>query len=297
MAIPESQFDTWSDQGSVKQSSTTYATIRSALLAEGTAYVNKETKVFLQGSYGNATNIYAESDVDIVVVLGNCWQSDLTKLSERESRAYREAYPDATYTYADFKRDVTTVLTDGFGRDVRVGNKAIAIAAGGGRRNADVIATIQYRRYYRFNDIGDQQYDEGVCFYTGRGEQIVNYPIQHSANLTGRHQASSGRLKPMIRILKNARSRLVDAGLIGKDVAPSYYIEGLLYNVPPQEFVNSYADSLVNVLRWIQEGADKPNLVCANEQYYLLRQNLLTCWTPANCETFLEALINLWNAW
>lgn len=297
MAIPESQFDTWSHQGSVRQSSTTYATVRSALLAEGTAYANKETKVFLQGSYGNATNIYAESDVDIVIVLRNCWQRDLTKLSERESRAYQEAYPDATYTYADFKRDVTTVLTDRFGRDVRVGNKAIAIAAGGGRRNADVIAAIQYRRYYRFNGIRDQQYNEGVCFYTGRGEQIVNYPIQHSANLTGRHQASSGRLKPMIRILKNARGRLVDAGLLGKDVAPSYYIEGLLYNVPPQKFVNSYADSLVNVLRWIQEEADKPNLVCANEQYYLLRPNLVTCWNPANCETFLEAVINLWNPW
>ena len=69
MAIPEAQLDTWSHQGSIKQSSTTYATIRSALLAEGSAYANKETKVFLQGSYGNATNIYAESDVDVVIVL------------------------------------------------------------------------------------------------------------------------------------------------------------------------------------------------------------------------------------
>ena len=296
MAIPESQLDTWSHQGSVTQSSTTYATVRSALLAQGTAYANKETKLFLQGSYGNATNIYAESDVDIVIVLRNCWQSDLTKLSERESRAYREAYPDATYTYADFKRDVTTVLTDRFGRDVRVGNKAIAIAAGGGRRNADVIATIEYRRYYRFNGIRDQQYDEGVCFYTGRGERIVNYPVQHSTNLTGRHQASSGRLKPMIRILKNARSRMVDAGLVGKGVAPSYYIEGLLYNVPTQKFVNSHTDSLVNVLRWIHGEADKSNLVCANEQCYLLRPNFVTCWNPADYETFLEAVTNLWNA-
>ena len=297
MAIPESQLDTWSHQGSVTQSSKTYGAIRSALLAEGTAYANKETKVFLQGSYGNATNIYAESDVDIVIVLRDCWQSDLTKLSEKEKQIYREAYPDATYTYADFKRDVTKVLADKFATDVRVGNKAIAISAGGGRRNADVIATIQYRRYYKFNGIRDQQYDEGVCFYTGRGEQIVNYPVQHSANLTGRHQASSGRLKPMIRILKNARSGLVEEGLIGKDVAPSYYIEGLLYNVPSQKFVNSYGDSLVNVLWWFQEEADKANLVCANEQYYLLRPNLLTCWDPANCEIFMGAVINLWNAW
>ena len=297
MAIPEFQLDTWSHQGSITQSSETYGTVRNALLAKGTAYANRETKVFLQGSYGNATNIYAESDVDIVIVLKSCWQSDLTKLSEREKHTYREAYLGATYAYADFKRDVAKVLTNRFGGDVRVGNKAIAIAAGGGRRNADVIATIQYRRYHKFNGIGDQQYDEGVCFYTGRGERIVNYPVQHSANLTERHQASSGRLKPMIRILKNAKSRLVQAGIIGQDVAPSYYIEGLLYNVPSQKFVNSYADSLVNIFMWVQGEADKPNLVCANEQYYLLRPNLLTCWNPADCETFLQAVISLWSTW
>lgn len=47
MAIPESQLDTWSHQGSVTRSSKTYGTVRSALLAGGTAYANKETKVFL----------------------------------------------------------------------------------------------------------------------------------------------------------------------------------------------------------------------------------------------------------
>ena len=83
----------------------------------------------------------------------------------------------------------------------------------------------------------------------------------------------------------------------GKGVAPSYYIEGLLYNVPTQKFVNSRTDSLVNVLRCIHGEANKSNLVCANEQYYLLRPNLLTCWNPADYETFPEAVTNLWNAW
>lgn len=32
-------------------------------------------KVFLQGSYGNDTNIYAESDVDIAIRLDNCFGS------------------------------------------------------------------------------------------------------------------------------------------------------------------------------------------------------------------------------
>ena len=69
MAIPETQLETWSHQGSVAQSSSTYATIKNTLEEAGTAYNDKNYKVFLQGSYGNDTNIYSESDVDVVIRL------------------------------------------------------------------------------------------------------------------------------------------------------------------------------------------------------------------------------------
>ena len=67
MPIPESQLETWSHQGSITQSSNTYNAIKSVLEANTTPYAGKNFKVFLQGSYGNDTNIYAESDVDIMV--------------------------------------------------------------------------------------------------------------------------------------------------------------------------------------------------------------------------------------
>ena len=297
MPIPESQLETWSHQGSITQSSKTYATIKSVLEAAGTPYANKNYEVFLQGSYGNATNIYAESDVDIVITLRDCFQSDLSELSDRGKQAYKDAYSDATYTYPDFKRDVLNVLTERFGTDVKVGDKAIAIAANEGRRKADVLAAIQFRRYYKFNGIRDQSYDEGICFFNKKGERIANYPKQHSANLTSKHQASSNRLKPMIRVLKNLRSKLVEDGLIKNGTAPSYYIEGLLYNVPNIHFVNTYGGTFVNAIHWIQNDADKEKLVCANEQYYLLRKNSHTCWNPEDCEAFLKAAIKFWNEW
>ena len=77
MAIPESQLDTWSHQGSITQSSTTYNTIKKALESTGSAYAGKNYTVFLQGSYGNDTNIYSESDVDIVIRLNSCFYHDL----------------------------------------------------------------------------------------------------------------------------------------------------------------------------------------------------------------------------
>lgn len=71
VAIPEAQLDTWSHQGSVTQSSQTFATIRRALESNDATYGSRDFAVFLQGSYGNDTNIYAESDVDVVIRLNS----------------------------------------------------------------------------------------------------------------------------------------------------------------------------------------------------------------------------------
>ena len=85
------------------------------------------------------------------------------------------------------------------------------------------------------------------CFFTPAGKQISNYPKQHSANLTAKHQATYEWFKPMVRILKNMRSRLMDYGILVAGSAPSYSIEGLLYNVPNDKFGKSYGDSFATL--------------------------------------------------
>ena len=297
MAIPESQLETWSHQGSITQSSNTYNTIKNVLEGSTTPYAKKNFKVFLQGSYGNDTNIYAESDVDIVIRLDDCFHSDLKSLSEDEKSAYKDAFNDATYTHVDFKQDVLSVLEGQYGAAVKAGDKAIVIDASGSRRKADVIVATQFRRYFKFRSTDDAEYVEGICFFNAAGERIANYPKQHSANLTSKHQGSSKWLKPVVRVLKNMRSRMLDEGLIKAGVAPSYYIEGLLYNVPTDKLSRSYENCIVNILNWYRQDASKTDLVCANEQYYLLRDGHHTCWSQSNCDAFVEAAVDLWNQW
>lgn len=296
MPIPESQFETWSHQGSITQSSFTYNTIKQTFENSEAPYYGKDFNVFLQGSYGNSTNIYAESDVDIVIQLNDCFQHDLSQLSIEQKDYFKSTHSDAIYTSKNFKNDVLSVLKRQYGNDVDIGEKAIAISPNGGRRKADVIIAIQFRRYYKFQSILDQSYDEGICFYTSSSSRIVNYPKQHSANLTTKHQSSSNRLKPMIRVLKNLRSRLITEGLLKNGDAPSYYIEGLLYNVPNDNFGTNFQDSFIKTINWIME-SDRSKFVCANEQYYLLRPDSPVTWRKEKCEMFLSAAIELWEQW
>ena len=296
MAVPESQLETWSSQGSISQSATTYGTVKATIDDPDTPFSKKEVTVFLQGSYGNDTNIYSESDVDIIALMNRCFQSDLSALPPEQASAYEEAYGNASYTHADFKRDLVALLRTTYGSAVAAGDKAITIAANGYRRKADVIAAIQFRRYYRFNGIEDESFDTGICFYNAAGNRIANYPKQHSTNLTAKHQRTNGWYKPTVRFFKNLRERLLTEGMIEAGVAPSYYLEGLLYNVPDSYFDGSYKEIFENSLNWL-ETADKTKLVCANEQYYLLRDETHTCWPPANCKIFLEFAATLWREW
>lgn len=297
MAIPESQLDTWAHQGSITNSSYTYNTIKNVLEAADVPYATRDYEVFLQGSYGNDTNIWAESDVDIVIQHKGTFYSDISKLTGNERSAWDAAYANAAYGNEEFKRDVLQVLTKAYGSDVTGGDKAIAIAARGNRRKADVIVANGFRRYIKFNGTTDESFVPGICFWNKAGERIANYPQLHSTNLTVKHQTTGSWLKPMIRILKNFRGRLIEKGMLQAGIAPSYYLEGLLYNVPIEKFVSSYEDCFVNCVNWIQKDSTKDLLVCANEQYYLLRDGSHVCWPPANAEQFLTAAIKLWNEW
>lgn len=297
MGIPDNQLDTWSHQGSVTQSAATYNAIKNALESTNTAYRSRDFNVYLQGSYGNDTNIFAESDVDIVIQLNDVYFSDLASLSPVDRAAYDQCFVPATYSYDQYKNDVVSALTRRFGADLCNGYKAIAVAANGNRRKADVIAAMQFRRYWKFRSAYDSTYDEGICFFTSDGEQIVNYPKQHSEKLTIKHQASNAWLKPMIRILKNMRRKLVADGVLSAKVAPSYYLEGLFYNVPSGKFGSSYGDSFVNAINWLEFEADKSQLVCPNEQYYLLREGTPTSWQPTKADTLIRAVIKQWNEW
>ncbi len=278
MAIPESQLETWSQQGAITTSKDTYATVKRASESQNAAYAKRQVEVFLQGSYANDTNIYTESDVDIVICHTGAFFHDLEKLTPQQRGLFTTTFPDGTYAYNTFKADVQSALVAAFGSSVRSGNKAFKITASGPRRSADVVCAFDHRRYTDFNGVQDETYYKGISFFTADSTRIDNFPKYHSQNLTTKHQATRSKFKPTIRMFKNIREKLIERRLIANGEAPSYFIEGLLYNVPNDLFVNSLSDTTFNILTWLHQTPDRSQFVCANERYYLLRDASQVCW-------------------
>jgi hypothetical protein len=250
---------------------------------------------FLQGSYGNDTNVYADSDVDIVFRLDAIFFRDVSRLSATELAAYNAAHAGGvSYSFPDFKRDVTQALRNAFGNDVAPGTKAIWVKPNGGRRNSDVLVCAQFRRYYSFTSLSTQSYAEGIGFLDSSGSLVENFPKQHSVNLTAKHQATNQWFKYMVRVFKNMRNRMISDGTLADGIAPSYFIEGMLYNVPNDKFGTSYQDSFVNCFNWIAN-ADETQLTCANRLHWLVRAGESTSWRPDHFKNYINATREFWN--
>lgn len=123
--------------------------------------------------------------------------------------------------------------------------------ANGSRRSADVVVTFEFWRYFRFRGELDQRNETGVCFFRGDGVQIINYPRQHAENCTaklqGTRRPSAARAHP-----ERFRGWLVDAGRLADGVVPSYFVEGLSYNVPAPHVSGSYGNMLCQCFSWLQ---------------------------------------------
>lgn len=297
LGIPETQLDTWASQGSIKQSADTYGIIKNALESTGRPYADKASKVFLQGSYGNDTNVFRDSDVDVVIRMDAAHYRDTTRMTPPEVAAYNQAYPGGGFTLPDFKKLVVQHLYDKFPNCVMPGNKAVEVLGNqSGRRDADVLVCAQLRRYYGFTAIGNERYVEGICFFLPDGTRVDNFPERHSANCSLKHQKSGANYKPMVRIFKNMRNKMIEDRLIQEGLAPSYFIEGMLYNVPNGHFTNNYGDTFVQCFSWLQN-TDRSTLLCAHGLDPLLAKGSRTAWDPDHCTKFLEALAGFWNSW
>lgn len=296
MAISEIQLETWSHQGSQVQSASTYQAIKGVLDDPNSPYHNWTYRIFLQGSYGNDTNIFADSDVDVVICLTSVYYGDTSYLNDGEKARYEANSSPGGINFNEFKAQVLVWLREKFGAGVKAGKKAIFIPGNGTRRDADVLVCVANKTFTSYPNTGEPAFVEGICFWTSDGEKVVNYPRQHLDNCTAKHGATTSRFKPSIRVLKNMRNAMIEQGYIKDGLAPSYFLEGMLSNVPAQYFVASRQQTFENYMHWLQS-APTGDLTCANGIHYLLRDGHSVCWNLADFNTFRASATLFYNRW
>lgn len=294
MTISDSQLETWCHQGAVTTAKATHERVRRAIEA-GRYPADVAFDTFLQGSYRNDTNIRGDSDVDVVAELQTTFTPDTGQLPAMQAAAVASAYPKATYSLFDFHRDVEAALVDAFGRqNVTVDNKCIRVRSPG-MLPCDVVVATEYHRYRYFYSPSQEDHALGIRFYALRDQRwIVNYPRIHYSNGVAKNSSgrTGGNYKPAVRMLKNARSRLNDAGRLESGVAPSYFVESLLYNVPDASFSSHLALTYLNVVTFIFEALEAESLssfVCQNEQ--------LPLFGPTPEQWTIPAAIQLVRGW
>lgn len=290
MAIPEGQLDTWSHQGSITNSANTGNSVKNALdtyagFPEGITF-----NVYLQGSYKNDTNVYGESDVDVVVELTSSFQNNLTQ-DQKNSLGFTSS----EYGFSDFRNDVDACLTAYYGaNNLSFENKVIKINPTANRLDADVLVCSQYRLYYGV--LNANSHHKGVVFTTRNTlQKIYNFPKKHSDNGTAKHQATNQWFKPTVRIFKNMRNHLVNNYGFQKSVAPSYFIECMLSNIPNNHFGTSYQTTVINCHNYLTQNS-KDNFMCLNGVRPLWGTTTEN-WNQTDAEIFLEQVEQLWNNW
>lgn len=293
MAHSESQLETWSHQGSKAQSAATYESVRNVLQDPAAPFASRSFDIFLQGSYGNDTNIYADSDVDIVICLTSVYYSDLSSLDQSQRSLYDSLFSPASYSWKQFRAEVLAWLKSKFGSDVVDGSKAIFVCGKGQRRDADVLVCAEHRRYVSYRAAYSSEFHRGIVFWTAAGTEIVNFPKQHHDNCVTRHQGTWFRFKPNVRVLKNYRNALVSAGKLPDGVAPSYFLEGLLWNMPANQFEGSIQSTVDNFVGWVGS-TDRTQLSCANNLHWLVRDNTQVCWPGSHFQSYVSAVQADW---
>jgi len=288
MPIPESQLDTWSRIGAVTTAKQTHESVRNALKAHDWPS-DVQYEVYLQGSYKNDTNIRGNSDVDIVVQLNSVFHSNL---SEDWKRYF--GFISATYGWEEFRSDTLSALRNYYGHlKVSEGKKALKVETS--YLPADVVVCLQYRKYPERPRSKDH-FVEGMTFWVPFERRwVINYPKLHYANGVKKNQDTNERYKPTVRMFKNARTYLIERKVIPVDLAPSYFLECLLYNMPKDKFSSNLQSTFCNVITWLWQ-ADFSQFVCQNEQLPLFG-NTPEQWSEDKARRFLEAMVNLWASW
>ena len=303
MRITDEVLLKWSAIGSTDLSKYGYDFVKNRL--ENLDFIkanSQDFEIYLQGSYANHTNIRRESDVDIVLQYNGIFRYDDSRLDEITKQKRNNAFERANMTFEQFKTRIYRELYSEVIKYKSVSNikykaKSIKISLQNPNIDIDVVPCFLFKNYWTFSEsdpFDPDHYKHGISLSdTDTGDYIINYPKIHKENGEAKSSRTSKNYKATIRYIKKIKSLLVDKGIIDEKLAPSYFIENLLFNVPDNLFDRvSYLTTFDNILNYLSNTARYNDFLCQHKQWKLFG-NESTQWNKEDAKNFVSKLIKV----
>jgi len=210
---------------------------------------------FLQGSYANDTAISDINDVDIVALERPVGLGEIS----------------ASNLFNDVKSSIEQDLN--YRGNVIVNRKCLTINLV--TKKADVVPAVK-GLFFPKNTNGEPIFIAGG---------IGNYPKTHINNGIAKNNKTNGNYKKIVRMLKH----FVNNHNI-KNIAPSFYLECLIYSYPNDFFSNDLPTSLYKMLGRINTNLFNPNFrtVAGDKNVISLAE-----WTPQAFIYFRNLVVSL----
>ncbi len=282
MAIPLEVLVSWSKTGKSDNSKITYDAIKTVI--ENNLGYNYD--IFLQGSYHNTTHVKDNSDIDVVVV-----NKSLTI-----NNTLYGLYGDLNSLH-NFKRGLYYHIQNANNFNFALGNKTIKYSGNSYYVPADIVPCGYYKGAQYGAPVGTILYD------TNLGKYFINYPRQHYDNGTLKSSLTNDNFKKTVRMFKNARNYAVKKNILSsEDIAPSYFLECLIYNVPNTAFLGNESNIFFNVLKWLCDNRQNlANLKCQNGIQNLFGYDVSNVtynkWNTSDAISFIDNITYIWNNW
>lgn len=300
MRITDEVLLKWSAIGSTDLSKYGYDFVKNRL--ENLDFIKSNSsdfEIYLQGSYANYTNIRRESDVDIVLQYNWVFRYDDSKLDEVTKQKRNNAFVRASLNFEQYKTKIYNELCQEVSNyksvaDIKYKAKSIKISLQNPNIDVDVVPCFLYKNYWTFSEydpLNKNHYKHGIALDdTDTGEPIINYPKIHKENGEEKSSRTNKNYKATIRYIKKIKSLLVDKGIIDDKLAPSYFIENLLFNVPDNLFDRvSYLKTFENIVSYLSDTTRYDSFLCQHKQWKLFGGSS-TQWNKQDAKCFIDKL-------
>ncbi len=282
MGIPLDVLEKWSKPGKSENSKNTYEAFRKIIFDR----CGNNLDVFLQGSYSNSTHVKDNSDIDIVVVDPNIMiDKDYYGILHGHNSLY------------GWKQVLFNKINGAQNFNLKVENKTIKYDGNNNYVPADIVPCGKYKGMISGSPVGTILYD------SRKGKFFINYPKQHYDNGTKKSDETNGNFKKTVRMFKNARNRAVSKNLISSEgIAPSYFLECLIYNVPNSNFTGNESEVFFKVIKWLYTNKQQlDKLKCQNGLQNLFGYDLSNVtynkWNIQEAILFIDGIAKLWDNW